>query len=732
MHRHIRTTLAVFLLTILPLFCHAQSDAASRILSGVHEIAAPGWPGTVIALGPNAVPLVAGGSGRQQQLVIAAAPFGKGRAVAFGHDGYLSRDAARQGDTGLLLANACKWAAAGSTKPVALRRDPALATYLSDHGVSAKVLPAPWTAGSLAGCSAIVCIPSQLSDAELRAVGEFVTNGGGILAGETGWGWQQVTGGKPMEENAGNRLMRAAGLGWGDGGLDRTSKNGFKVGAPPSDMLNVARALAAVEAARSDADLAQAVTTITAAMRILPAEDTYLRPRLRALARRLGAAAIPTAQKPVAATDATARLVLTMEVEDANRAPAAKVKAHPAADDFPGAVPGDAPRVTRTVSVDTSVPNWHSTGLYAAPGELVTVEAPASVVGKGLRIRIGCHTDGLWGLDKWQRAPEITRSFPLAAARTEAANAFGGPVYIEVPERCGLGTVELTIRGAVQAPYFVRGKTDLAEWRNSIRSRPGPWAEIEGKYLILSVPSSVVRDLDDPGPAIEFWDKVVESCDELAGAPDPRTYPERYVADRQISAGYMHSGYPIMTWLDVTKMVVDIAKLRHDGSWGHFHEMGHNHQSGDWTFEGTGEVTENLFSMYCYAKVVGVPFDQGHPAISDRAKRTERARAYIAAGADFEKWKADPFLALTMYIEVIDAFGWDPIKKAFAEYLRLPQGQHPRTDDEKRDQWMVRLSKAVGRNLGPFFQKWGVPTSEKARAEIANLPAWMPAELEAR
>jgi len=39
---------------------------------------------------------------------------------------------------------------------------------------------------------------------------------------------------------------------------------------------------------------------------------------------------------------------------------------------------------------------------------------------------------------------------------------------------------------------------------------------------------------------------------------------------------------------------------------------------------------------------------------------------------------------------------------------------------------MVRFSRTVGRNLGPFFQTWGVPTSEEARKAIAGLPQWMP------
>ena len=728
----VRHGFALFLSLIWSGGSWAGTIPVEKLLAGVREIAAPGWPGSVVVYGPNAAPLVAGRVGGRLEPVVAASTLGRGRVVVFGHGGYLSREAAEQADTGALLVNAARWAAAGSSKPVATQGNPGLAAYLREHGVAASVLNAPWTADALRGCGAVVCVPSQLEEGERAALGRFVRAGGGLLAAETGWGWQQITGGKPIDENPGNRLLRDAGVGWGDAGLERTSKSGFAAGAAPSDMLNASRALAAIEAAPDGAGLEQAVATVAAALRCLPADDRTLRPRLRSLAKRLGAVAIPRGGKPVSAADPMARLALTMEVEDSLRLPPGRLRPSRAAADFPGSVAPSAPRVTRTVQVDTRVPNWHSTGLYAAPGDVITVETPAKAVGKGLRVRIGCHTDALWSLEKWDRAPEITRSFPLASESTKAANAFGGLVYVEAPVGSRLGMIDVTIRGAVEAPRYVRGRTDLAEWRSAIRRRPGPWAEIEGQRAILSVPSSVVRNLDDPGPVAEFWDRVVEACDDLAGTAARRTYPERYVADRQISAGYMHSGYPIMTWLDVAPLVVDIAKLRREGSWGHFHEMGHNHQNGDWTFEGTGEVTENLFSMYCYEKVLGLPFDQGHPAIRDRAKRAERARAYIAAGADFEKWKADPFLALTMYIELIDAFGWEPYKEVFAEYLRLPANERPRTDDEKRDQWMVRMSKAVGRNLGPFFAAWGVPTSEKARAEIAHLPVWMPAELSGR
>ena len=107
--------------------------------------------------------------------------------------------------------------------------------------------------------------------------------------------------------------------------------------------------------------------------------------------------------------------------------------------------------------------------------------------------------------------------------------------------------------------------------------------------------------------------------------------------------------------------------------------------------------------------------------------RAKKIRAYLATGPDFEgRWKRSPFLALLMYMQLQEAFGWEAYKKVFREYRDLPRGQRPRSDNEKRDQWLVRFSRTVGRNLGPFFQAWGVPTSDKARASIAKLPAWMP------
>jgi hypothetical protein len=105
------------------------------------------------------------------------------------------------------------------------------------------------------------------------------------------------------------------------------------------------------------------------------------------------------------------------------------------------------------------------------------------------------------------------------------------------------------------------------------------------------------------------------------------------------------------------------------------------------------------------------------------------AREHLAAGAPYEKWKADPFLSIVMYAQVIDAFGFDAMRRAFKAYRDAPASRRPRNDAEKRDRWLIRLSEATGRNLGPFFRAWGVPVSDAAAEAVAALPPWTPPPL---
>ena len=346
----------------------------------------------------------------------------------------------------------------------------------------------------------------------------------------------------------------------------------------------------------------------------------------------------------------------------------------------------------------------------------------------GLWLRIGAHRDPLWQKDSWSRWPEVCVRTPLAAPTTRLASPLGGLIYVEVDRGAAPGEVSLSIAHAVEAPYFVLGETDLSRWRGTLRHHPAPWAELASSKVILTVPSGEIRGLDDPAELMKYWDRVLDCDAELAGIPAERRRPERYVADVQISVGYMHSGYPIMTHLDAAPLMVSKSRLTSKGqAWGLYHEMGHNHQSPDWTFEGTGEVTVNLFSLYVIEKLCGCPSAEAHPAISP-ASRAKALAAYVAGGRSFETWKKEPFLALQMYVQLIEAFGWDPLKRVFAEYSR--SSRRGASQDRRGETRPVDgASRERGANLGPFFAAWGVPVSSAARATITALPGWMPAGL---
>jgi len=477
----------------------------------------------------------------------------------------------------------------------------------------------------------------------------------------------------------------------------------------------------------SDQDVERYIYTIRRVVRELPPDEAHLRPRLADLRAKHADDLVLTRRHPLKRANVLGRLLLAVDLDQAATAPPEKVEAHPSAAVFPGSVPADAPRVQQVVTVETAVPAWHSTGLYAAPGEVIAVTVPAAAANKGLEVRIGCHKDNLWRHETWRRVPSICLRRPLAQPVTRVASPFGGLVYIEVPRGATLGKVRATIAGAVEAPYYVHGQTTVEAWRKSIRTRAAPWAELASDKIILTVPSTAIRHLEDPAALMDFWNAVADACADLAARPRDRDRPERYVTDLQIAAGYMHSGYPIMTLLDVAPVMVDVQRLKrsgHGGVWGLFHELGHNHQNRDWTFRGTVEVTVNLFTMYVLETVCGLEPTRCHSGISDRS-RARKMQAYFA-NPDFAKWQRDPFLALIMYIQMQKAFGWEPFKKVFAEYRALPNAERPKSDDAKRDQWLVRFSRAVGRNLGPFFEAWHVPTSKAARQSIADLPVWMP------
>lgn len=103
--------------------------------------------------------------------------------------------------------------------------------------------------------------------------------------------------------------------------------------------------------------------------------------------------------------------------------------------------------------------------------------------------------------------------------------------------------------------------------------------ELAGEFIIFTTPSDCIRELENPEQVIKFWDNVVKTHHECRGTNPGDYRRERVVNDKQPSCGYMHSGYPIVTHLDCCQSdcdqcIFDLEKLRPNGNWGLFHEIG--------------------------------------------------------------------------------------------------------------------------------------------------------------
>ncbi len=713
-----------------------QADTAF-LLEGVKAIESTGIPGPMAAFGPDAFPLVLGSAAKDITApVVVASRLGKGRVIACGHHGFL--ETTDKADSGKFLANSVRWSSGRPTaEPGAIRvgviRNESLLLFLQERGFDAISLTPAELPAQLPELHVICADSGHWGSAENHsALEKFIHEGGGLLTAGLGWGWLHLNPGKSLaEHHPGNQLLARAGILWLDGPLQRTAAEGFGTTTPPPAVTQSSAALQLLLDAIDStppADpqlLGHASWILTRTAQGLPANDTLLLPKLTEIRQR-GTGKIPSAASPLKSEDAIERLAMTLDLQALKSSPPGQIKPHPASADFPGSVPASAARITENIVIHTRKTGWHSTGLYASPGEVILVTLPEHATGDRLTVRIGCHTDRLWDKPSWSRAPDITTSQPLAQTDNAIASPFGGLLYIDVPGNSLEKDITLTLAGAVKAPRFILGQTTPEDWQHTQRAHPAPWAELETEKIILSVPSGAVRTLDDPTALMRFWDKVMDSQADLAAISRERRRPERIVPDVQISAGYMHSGYPIMTHLDVVEKSLDVAHLTANGSWGHFHELGHNHQSPDWTFDGTVEVTVNLFTLHTYDKVLGHGLT-GHREVTPEA-RERHLKKYFGTDATFDDWKRDPFLALIMYTQMIEAFGWEAFKKTFADYRHLPRDQRPANDDQKRDQWLVRFSTTVGKDLGPFFEAWKIPTFPAARDSLKHLPVWLPEE----
>ncbi|KAG7235940.1 hypothetical protein INR49_001743 [Caranx melampygus] len=448
----------------------------------------------VLVHGPLSFPI---GTSEDGKVFLAGAYYGQGRVIVVSHEGLLGRETLAP-----FWINAIHWLDEGRQGVVGVEPNHAL-EVLSESGLNCE------KTNFRKDLSVFVC--TAYSDQHAEEIQNFVAEGGGLLIGGHAWYWMYSHSGQnPLTDFAGDlfkapvpreaakdsyhfRHLLHRFAGHVNKGSELTqSEQGClkKLGRDCSAYLSLK--------AHSCPDYTQVLSTLTDVVLRAGMPQPCENPQ-RAPAPHCGGELYEVCSNPDA--------LLPHLIKDSPLMPA--VYNH---------------RIV--INVNTAErEEWVSTGLYLCPGMKTYIIIPANIVNNGWEVQIGCQTDKLKA-EELKRPPSVHKRFPITSEMMQVWNLWGGLIYLVAPPKTQVEGAEVTVQMAVSAPYYKSGLTTAADW-TSLRTSPSPWAELEFENIILTVPSSAVRDLESPDELAALWDAMMRGIADLAAIP--HKFPEKNV-----------------------------------------------------------------------------------------------------------------------------------------------------------------------------------------------------------
>ncbi|XP_005926615.1 TRPM8 channel-associated factor homolog [Haplochromis burtoni] len=686
-------------------------DDLGFLLQGVSEFNLPSeyLCSEVLVHSPLALPIGTTEDGRP---FLAGAYYGRGRVIVVTHEGCLGVESMAP-----FWRNAIHWLDEGRRGVVGVMVDPAL-KVLSESGLKCE------KTNFRKDLSVFVC-KAYITE-HLEEIQNFVAEGGGLLIGGHAWYWAQTHAGQNvLTDFSGNKILNQMGLSL----LGAKIRAGTYKAAVPSWPIKdtyhfrhllhrfAAHVTTGVELSKHEEGcLKKLGNDCDAYLRTKARGCFYYTQVLAALTDMLKRSGLPQVSNSCPAKTPKDHLLLSVgsPVYEFCLNPEALlpylIKDRPLMPDV----------YNHRLKIDVTTADgeeWISTGLYLSPGMSTYMVMPTEIINKEWKIQIGCQTDDLHRKDELKRPPRVHERFPVTSEMMHVSNLWGGLIYLVAPPNTQVKGLEIIVQKAVTVPYYKSGATTAAEWL-TLRTAPGPWTELEFENIVLTVPSHVVRGLEHPEEVAALWDEIMRAIADLAAKSHKFPHKERFVTDVQISAGWMHSGYPIMAHHASAAEVVDVKKGKE--LWGPIHELGHNQQRSCWEFRPhTTECTCNLWSVYVNEEVLGINRAQAHGDLT-LAKRKSRVEEYIKGGRKLSDWSV--WVALETYLQLQEKFGWDAFKKVFAAYHHMRD--FPDDNDTKMNLYAETFSQTVGMNLTGFFKAWGWPIKTATERKLSQLPYW--------
>ena len=367
------------------------------------------------------------------------------------------------------------------------------------------------------------------------------------------------------------------------------------------------------------------------------------------------------------------------------------------------------------------------TGRWVRAGDVLTVDVDASP-SWWLELAIGSR--GPMAVFDSDGSGELSRTVLHGGTNTVTADRSGLVFIVNYSE---WSAVDVSISGGSPNPVWIDGFTDRTEFDGQMND----WSDAP---IVTHVADRVFADVQrraidapdvasvyDPAAVISRLDEIRLLTDGVYGLSYDavgvaRKHPGRiYIAGPDSGGAY---AFATTQWLSL-HVSSGASKALVTGSdlWVLWHEMGHTYQTPDYTWSGLGEVTVNISSLALQKRMTGENMLDKSPDIQDRIARYF---SQPVADRDFGALTAEsPFFPLFLFDQLRRSFG-DDFYPALSQYYRVRRAKgiaRPQSDRQKIDAFATAASTVSDRDLGPFFQAWGLTVSEEILAEIARLPA---------
>lgn len=391
-----------------------------------------------------------------------------------------------------------------------------------------------------------------------------------------------------------------------------------------------------------------------------------------------------------------------------------------------------AQRVKVELTLDSYFGHHHSSGLYIPPGELITIEIPQAAVGK---ISLAFNMQSRTWEGTYETNPGNTRS-RLPGLRVEGLKLgntyntvcwpFGGFLTLSIEPDAFPEPIVITISGGILTPWFRFGVDTEEDWQN-IKNYPGLVACMETSNIQMVMPAIHVRNAMNVNLAMRFLRscaQVMESTVMKSNGnknhhqrPNGREkVPNYWYFDNYVPAGaacaYVtldFSCYP-SNW---APGAVDGKKLM-QGCWGHLHEMGHHHQD-NWGIGYTGEVTNNVLVVICYAYYSTISETRyekpnGDMGFSSNAewKETTHPYSYSFEKGDLHQW-----------VSLVHAFGPEKMR----EFIKADHDNlyYAKETYGKVEAFLLRAARIFGHDLRPHLEFMGYNLKDASQYNQTNL-----------